>query len=129
MAIRLLDDENDVFSKTRCDVLDAVTSGLPKDVDAAREHIRAAVKASVDAMPWVAAQPMRKAYVDALLTPAIRREAAQRDYLTELGTRFDAMDKSITAIQAKESFRKSQARKMFPNASTPLPILPPPGAE
>jgi hypothetical protein len=125
MAIRLLDDENDIFSQTRCNVLKAVTTGLPKDPDAAREHIRAAVKASVPSMSWVASQPMRKAYVDALLTPGVRREEAQRNYVTELGTRFDAMDKSIAAIQKKESFRKSMARQMFPNASTPLPILTP----
>lgn len=125
MAIRLLDDQNDIFSKTRCDVLGPATAGLPKDLDGAREHIRAAVKASLASMPWAATQPMRKAYVEALLTPGIRRESAQRDYLTELSSRFDEMDKSILAIRAKESFRKSQAAHMFPNASTPLPILTP----
>jgi hypothetical protein len=124
-AIRIIDDENDIFSTTRCGLLKDVTTGLPSgDPAVIRAHIRTTVKAKVASMPWAATQPKRKAFVDALLTPGIRRETAQRDYFAELSVRYDKADKSITAVKAKERARKARAREMFDNPrSTPLPIL------
>jgi hypothetical protein len=125
-AIRIVDDENDIFSPIRCALLEDVKTGLPdaNNPDAVRAHIQKTVKAKVASMPWAASQPKRKAFVEALLTPGVRRDVAQREYLAELSARYDAADKSATAVKAKERFRKARAREMFDNPrSNPLPIL------
>lgn len=124
LAIRLLDDENDIFSTPRCKVLDSLRGKLPSEPEAVNKAIREAVKSAATTMPWVSTQPGRKAYIDALLTPGVRREVAERAYLAELGGRYNTADKSIDAVRKKEASRKAKARAMFDNPrSSPLPIL------
>src|SRR5262249_15933804 len=113
LAIRLVDDENDIFSKDRCQVLDAIRSKLTDQPDAVKSLIRSAVKATIASASWAASQPKRKAFAEALLTPDIRRDVAQREYFAELAQRFNAADKSIATIKKRESAKKARARAMF----------------
>ncbi len=124
LAIRLLDDENDIFSEARCSLLATLSKGLPTEPGAVEAHIRGIVKANVASAPWREVNPKRKAYVDALLTSGVRREEAQRDYFAEVSERFDKLDTSLEGVKKKERFRKARAREMFDNPrSNPLPIL------
>ena len=123
MAVRLLDDENDIFSAARCDLLPEITKGLGTDPASVEERVRTALTAKVDSLAFKTTQPKRHAYLKALLTVGIRRDVAQREYLAELVTRFNAADKTDKPVKAKETFRKARARAKFNNRSTPLPVL------
>ena len=125
MGIRLLDDENDIISPARCGYLDEVSQGLGNDPAKFGDRIRAVLNPKRDALPWKAAQPKRWAYLKALLTPGIRREATEREYLTELNARYERMPKTDQAIKAKERFRKARAREKVSGTSNPLPVLDP----
>ena len=87
------------------------------------EKVRTVLLSKLDALPFKTTQPKRHAYIKSLLTVGIRREVAQREYLTELVTRFNAADKTDKTVKAKEKFRKARARDKFNTRSTPLPIL------
>jgi hypothetical protein len=123
MAVRLLDDENDVFAPARCNLLPEITKNLGSDPTKVDERIRTVVTSKLGSLTFKTTQPKRAAYIKSLLTPGIRREVAQREYLEELTTRFNALDKSDAAVTAKEKFRKSRARAKFNTRSSPLPIL------
>jgi len=125
MAIRLLDDENDIFSPARCGYLSEVAQGIGDDPSKFGEKIRAVLTPKLAGLPWKATQPKRFAYLTALLTPGVRREVAQREYLTELTARFEAMPRTDQAVKAKERYRKARAREKFSGASNPLPVLDP----
>jgi len=123
MAVRLFDDENDIFSPARCNLLPEITKDLgssPAEVD---ERIRTVLTAKLDALPFKTTQPKRAAYLKSLLTVGIRREVAQREYLEELTARFNAAPKTDQAVRVKERFRKARARDKFNTRSSPLPIL------
>lgn len=120
MALRLVDDENDIFSPARCGILPDVVRDLPTEPAQIGEKIRTTVLAKVDALR---VQPKRLAYIRSLLTPGIRREVAQREYLAELTARYEAMPKTDQAVRTKERFRKARAREKFSGKSNPLPIL------
>lgn len=123
LAIRLIDDENDVFSADRCALLPDVSNeklSKPAKLD---ELIRDRLNAKIDSLPFVSSHPARAAYIRALLKPGIRREAAQRAYVSELKDRYSAMDKKDKAVSAKERSRKARARDMFSGKSNPRPVL------
>ncbi len=126
MAIRLVDDERDIFSATRCGLLAKLGSELPAtDPTQVHDRIRATVLAEADALPFAATQPKRLAYLKALLTPGIRRDVALREYLAELAARWAGLDQSERAIKATERERKRDLRAMYPRASNPMPRLDP----
>ena len=123
MAVRLLDDENDIFSAARCSLLPEITKDLGTDPTKVDERIRTVLTSKLDALPFKTTQPKRAAYIKSLLTVGIRRETAQREYLDELTTRFNAADKTDRAVKVKERFRKARARDKFNTRSSPLPVL------
>jgi hypothetical protein len=122
-AIRLWDDENDIFSKSRCDLLPEVLRDLPTEPSKIGEHIRTFLASKVGSLQPSDGQPARVAYIEQLLRPGVRREVAQRNYLAELTARFEQLPKADQAVKAKERFRKARAREKFSGRSNPLPIL------
>jgi hypothetical protein len=123
MAIRLWDDENDVFSTSRCDLHPEVIRNLPSEPAKIGEHIRTFLESKIGTLQPLAGQPARIEYIKQLLRPGVRREVAQRNYLAELTARFDQLPKTDQAVKAKERFRKARAREKFAGRSNPLPIL------
>jgi len=123
MAVRLLDDENDIFSPARCNLLPAITKDLGTDPSKVDQRIRTVLTSKLDALAFKTTQPKRAAYLKSLLTVGIRREVAQREYLDELSARFNAAPKTDQAVKVKERFRKARARDKFNTRSTPLPII------
>lgn len=123
LAIRLVDDENDVFSDARCALhrtLPAV-EGTPAQ---ARERIRSWLAWHAARVPWKSAQPKRHAYLTGLLAPRPGTlEAEQLAYDAELAQRFAAMIADPERASRRERDRKARARAMFPGTSTPLPLL------
>lgn len=122
-ALRVLDDENEVFSDVRCGLHGDVTAMLPASPRDAAEHVRRTLAERLDSLPSLGATPKRTAFVRALLTPGIRRDVAEREYHEELATRYAARDKSERAVKAIERARKTKVRAMFPGRSTPMPLL------
>lgn len=125
MAIRLVDDEKDIFSSTRCDLLTKVGSALPAEPRLVHERVRTTVLAEADTLPFAATQPKRLAYLKALLSTGIRRDVALREYVGEVSGRWGGLDKSERAIKATERERKKELRAMYPRASNPMPRLDP----
>jgi hypothetical protein len=123
MAVRLMDDENDIFSAARCNLLPEITKNLPTDPAKVDERIRTVLTSKLASLSFAKTQPKRAAYLKSLLTVGIRREVAQREYLDELTVRFNAAPKTDAAVKVKEKFRKARARAKFNGASSPLPIL------
>lgn len=124
MAIRLLDDENDIFSATRCGLLPEIMKGLAADPTKVQAKVRTVLQAKLPSLSFAKTQPKRAAYLKALLTtPAVDTDAVEAEYLSELVARFAAADKSEPAVKTKEAFRKKEARKMFPGDANPLPVF------
>jgi hypothetical protein len=120
VAIRLLDDENDVFSPKRCGVFDAVKSALTSAKATSPSDVKATLKKVLtDQGPKMGMQPARLDYYNARLA-GTTFQGKQQAYFTELATRFAAMDKDI---QKRTTARKNAATKMFSNPANPLPVL------
>jgi hypothetical protein len=127
-AIRLLDDENDIFSPPRCALLPEVTRGAPTQAEALSKHVRSVVRRKLEEAPFktlASTQPKRFLYLTALLDerPGQARIKAEEEYNAELTERYEAMEKGETEIKAKERFRKARIREKFRRSSRPLPVL------
>jgi hypothetical protein len=133
-AIRLVDDENDVFSELRCGILSAIDvatldATTPASVDPV---IRAAVRSKLDAGALFDgnAQPQRLALMRALLdsrSTAAEISAARRAYFAEAKARYAAAVTRFTsgdtaAAEARVAARKAKACAMF-DGGGPLPLL------
>jgi hypothetical protein len=129
VAIRLLDDENDIFSPQRCGVFDTVSSQLKTLGDKPQPAAVASLIKNVvtQKLGSMQIQPARLAYIKVRLSGA-DHDAAQDAYNAELLTRWQKMDQTTTGIGPKETKRKSQAKAMFPGnvTNSPLPTLTPP---
>ncbi len=121
LAIRLIDDENAIFSPKRCGLLADVARGAPSEPAAMEDHVRKTVASKVDSLGIT--RPAQLTFIKALLTPGIRREVAQRDYVAELTARYNAMAKDETDAEKKDRDRKVLLKKKFAGRSNPLPIL------
>jgi hypothetical protein len=115
-AIRLLDDERDVFSEKRCSLLPRVIEALPVDPRAVDAYVREVVR---DALPADAA------FARALLDG--REDPGARDaYFAAVGQRFADAVASFTADRAmwvdRLMERRQRARAMFPGDAHPLPF-------
>jgi hypothetical protein len=123
VAIRLLDDQNDIFSPQRCGVFDDVQRALASaGVKPEPATVAALIKKVVaDKAPTMNLTPATLAYVKARLAEG-DHDAELDAYDTELLTRFDKLDKQIAP---KEARRKDLAHAMFPGDSSdsPLPDL------
>jgi hypothetical protein len=126
VAIRLLDDENDVFSPQRCGVFDDVSKELAKlGAQPQAANVASTIKRVVDSkLSSLKITPARLAYIRVRLAEG-DHEAAQQAYNAELQKRFAAMDMKIEPREAK---RKDLAHKKFPGdaSNSPLPQLDPP---
>jgi hypothetical protein len=125
VAIRLLDDENDIFSSKRCALLDDVKTELKagESPDQVKSAIRSVLERKV---PSMGLQPARLDYLNARLAGTVHQQK-QQAYNAELQQRFAKLDTSAKAIATREAGRKSQAKQMFDNPrSNPRPILDPP---
>jgi hypothetical protein len=130
-AVRLLDDQNDIFSDARCGLLDAVTAGLPTapaDVDA---HVRAVVAKQLDAGTFATISPERKSYIAQLLKTQDGDPSLQPlhdAYIKEVTARYQTLVAQMQSpdarkgLKALEAARKSRANDMFEDGG-PLPIL------
>jgi hypothetical protein len=128
VAIRLIDDENDVFSTKRCGVFTDLKAAIVKaeagEVDKALEpkDVKTIVRQVIESkLPTLGIQPARLEYLKARLAGTVQQQK-QVAYNAELNTRFAALDKDIGK---REAARKDAARKMFPNPANPMPILDP----
>lgn len=127
IAIRLLDDENDIFSPQRCsvfreDLAPAMARAIEGEVDRILEpaDVKFLVKAAIEKrLSSIELPPARRAYLEARLNPG-PYQAKLDAYNAELTERFAALDKSV---EPREAARKAEARAMFPDPSNPLPIL------
>lgn len=105
-AIRLVDDENDIFSDKRCALLPRVLEKLPKrDVDT---YVRSIVRSA-----------LTEPYALALLDD---REDGRDAYFVSLRLRVEARRLDRTSLEQKLEARLRRARLMFPGPSHPLPI-------
>jgi hypothetical protein len=130
-AIRLVDDENDIFSQTRCNLYGAATTGLPSapaDVDA---HVRSVLATSLDAGKIGAMSNERKSYIAALLKTQDGDASLgplHDAYMTEVTQRYQALAAKMQTpegrdeLKTRETAKKKAASAMF-NGGGPLPIL------
>jgi hypothetical protein len=128
VAIRLLDDENDVFSSERCGVFAdvkkelATATGGETDGRVEPADVKAILRRVIEAkLPGLGLTAARLAYLKARLDGTVHQ--TKRDaYYVELEERFSKMSKDVAA---RDAWRKAEARKMFPAAANPMPILDP----
>ncbi len=105
-AIRLVDDENDIFSDRRCALLSRVLEKLPTvNIDA---HVRSVVRSSLS-----------DPYALALLED---REDGRDAYFAALWTRVEATFSDRALLERRLTDRQARARRMFPGRAHPLPI-------
>lgn len=132
-ALRLVDDERDVFSTARCGLYaEAIKTALPAkpaDVDA---RILGIVAAKLKAKAFGALSPARAAYLAALVDTKKSEEQADellQPYLDELHTRYETAKTKLGTASGRATLtkliaaRKDAARKMFPKAASPLPLM------
>jgi hypothetical protein len=133
LAVRLVDEGHDVFSKTRCDlhaelVKTTFTKDKPADVDAAIRALLAA-KLKAKAFKLNAAQ---SDYMAALIdvtrddgTIAPLRAAYFADLTTRYTKAIDALEdtKGLADLKASVDTRKKGARALFSAPANPLPVL------
>jgi hypothetical protein len=141
-AIRVVDDENDIFSQERCALLADITkTPLPAEGFRVNARVREAIVAKLsgpNAFSFVNAsppQPARIQYLKTLLDLVPGREAqdaARFDYSEEVLGRFAKKKAAFAsgglakqAIVAREADRKDLARRMF-DGGGPIPVLDPP---
>jgi len=131
LAIRLLDDKNDVFSPTRCSMHADATLGLPDDITLVDAHIRAAVRGKLDTLIPAGA---RRNYAAVLLREpaALSAEitAAKTAYIEEVKASFGPDVAKLQTkngrdeLKARSQARKAAARAMFDREANPMPVLP-----
>lgn len=134
-AIRLVDDENDVFSGERCGLLDELSKGSLATEGArldrrVRELIDAKLTPGPKAFSFVSTMPARAAYIKALVAqslPAEERNAARDAYLAEVRTRYAEkvaafQGEGRAAFEERQAERKAAVRTLFGDAH-PFPIL------
>jgi hypothetical protein len=134
-AIRLLDDEREVFSKVRCDLLgqlprDTFNADRPDQVDA---KIREFLTDKVRSKNAGKMSPEREKLVLKLLDAGASEDevdAAREAYQSEdLRPRFQEATGQLRtaagrqALEAKLRAAKQAARAMFPGDANPLPVL------
>lgn len=134
LAIRLVDDQNDIFSSARCDLLSDLAPTLPEKPGAPAEvdqAIRAFLKKKLAA--GLISDAKRKAYVAALLDAKLTTDASvtavRTAYFESAKARINADFKLLGSstgrakLKQRADARKVAVRVMFPGDVNPLPIL------
>lgn len=135
-AIRLVDDEHDIFSKVRCDLHAEVTKAAftkdkPADVDA---KVREVLNAKLKAKAFGTLSASREALLTKLLDPTkyddAEVQAAREDYFAkDLRPRWEKAtaqletDAGKKALKARLDQAHASARAMFPGNKNPMPVL------
>jgi len=127
IAIRLLDEKNDVFSKVRCDLFPSATAGLPTDYSKVDAHVRTFLRGKIDALYQTG---VRREYAKALLDDAVTdvkpaRTAYLSSALKAYQTDAEKLQTSAgrTELKTRSQARKAAARKMFDRDANPMPVL------
>jgi hypothetical protein len=130
-AVRLLDDENDILSDARCNVLPKVTQGLPAapaDVDA---HVRKVLKGEIGGAVASAFQPARAAYFAKLLDTQDGDDAltpVHDAYVKEVAARYATLTAQMqtpdgrSALKTRAAAKQKKGSDMF-DGGGPLPVL------
>ena len=132
-AIRLIDDEKDLFVKNRCglhaELLKTKLPTAPKDVNV---KIRDLIAAKVKAKAFGTLTPARATYLAALVDGKVADDALgtmREAYVAELQGRFAKlvaqMDSSSgrSTLKKRLEAQKAAARAMFPGNVSPLPLM------
>jgi hypothetical protein len=128
LALRLLDDENDVFSTKRCSTLDQVQLPAVPAPDGVQKAIREALLLKAPSLP-----PATAAFVTALLKPETSAEAlaqARTNYLEDARKRMasylaDAASEASRARLAERSLqRRAAVAKLYEGVKNPMPVFP-----
>lgn len=131
-AIRLVDDEHDIFSGARCKLYDQALTNLPTDKAKVDAHLRTVVSNALKAKALGTVSAARDAYLAKLLDPAATADAlstARTAYYADLKSRFDKAAAQLTTatgrtkLKSRVTATKAAAKAMFPDAANPLPIL------
>ena len=131
-ALRVVDDEHDIFSDVRCKLYDKTLTALPTDKTKVDAHVRSVVLDAVKAKLLGTVSAAREAYLLKLLDAATTPDAlatARTAYFTDLKSRFDKSAALLntasgrTTLKSRVTAKKAAAKAMFPDAANPLPIL------
>ncbi|MSP91353.1 MAG: hypothetical protein EXR79_06065 [Myxococcales bacterium] len=134
LAIRLLDDERDVFAPLRCGLLAEVVAavGKPTKPEDANARIASLLNGKAKANKLGTMSKARRDYITALTDPKATPDALDKAKLAwqaDFQARFDKLvagmttDVGAAALAKRAKERKVAATKMFPGATTPLPLL------
>jgi hypothetical protein len=130
-AVRLVDDENDIFSKTRCDLLVDVQKSFPNTPADVDKHVRDILGKKLAANALGTMSMARSSYMAQLLktTDGDPSLVPLHDaYIKDVTARYQTLTAQMqtangrTALKALEAARKKSADAMFPGGG-PLPIL------
>ncbi len=132
-ALRLVDDERDIFSAARCGMYaEAIKTALPAKPADVNARVLGIVAAKLKAKAFGTLSPARAAYLAALVDTKKTEEQADellQPYLDELQTRYETAKTKLStasgraALTKQVNARKDSARKMFPKAASPLPLM------
>ncbi|MFO0614609.1 MAG: hypothetical protein U0414_18635 [Polyangiaceae bacterium] len=129
IAIRLVDDKNDIFSTKRCSLYDPIVAGLPTDTAQIDAFIRNSLKTQATTLYKAAST---KAYADLLLQDAPAADAlkaARVKYLGDMTTAYTTDTAKLKTVKGRDELktrsqtRKDQARIMFDRDANPMPVL------
>ena len=132
LAVRLVDDEHDVFSSARCGLYDALLAAPPIDNAHTEDAIRAVLATFVG--PATESESASRAYVRALIdttrpVDVATRSAARATYLRDVGARFAADAAKVRTAVGRDDLRlrvtarQNAAKAMFPAPANPLPVI------
>lgn len=129
LAIRLLDDRQDIFSGARCDAFHALSANLPTDATKVDPYLREYLRARLDAA--FRAGPPRE-YARALLDDAASTDAvkaARTSYLQHMlellksdASKLQSVD-GRDELKSRSQLRKDAAKQLFDREANPMPIV------
>jgi hypothetical protein len=129
VAIRLIDDENDIFSDKRCGMYNNdIKPEIVKAEAAEADHqldpkdVKTILTKVITAkLPSLNLPPAGLEYLKARLAGTVHQQK-QQAYNAEVLQRWAKLDQDI---KKREAARKALAVKMFPDPTNPMPILDP----
>lgn len=127
IAIRLIDERNDVFSKTRCDLYATATESLPADELAVDAHLKSFLKGKAEKL--YGKSGARRDYANSLLDDATDQKLKRTAYLDSMTKLYASETKKLTTpegrseLKARSQARKDAARAMFDRDANPMPLL------
>jgi len=127
IAIRLVDEKNDIFSKARCDLYATAVEKLPADETKVDAHLRTFLSDKLDRL--YGKTGARRDYVNGLLSDAADLKTKRAAYLAEMTTFYKAdvaklqTGEGRSQLKARSQARKDAARAMFDRDANPMPLI------